>query len=405
MIYLIVILLIIALSYRYDYCKKETGKKVWYFALFIILVCVSGLRYRLGTDSIRYETYYKTIPYLWELSEGYFIKTRFEPGFVFLMSFCRGISSDFTLFQFIHTIIVNIAVFNFFYRNTRNIFLGLFLYCMILYIPLNFEVLRESLAIACFLFAWEYFKKNNFLIYYILILLAMSFHIGSAICLLCPIFLLPGINYAFTLGKRTIFICIGVISLGFIINLLFFNIVKMLTFSATLVDRATAYSKDELGGVTLNLAGAIGVSIRWVIYPLLAMYFIKRRKRSFTKEERSDIKHIETLALVSIYIGLITIPISIFYRFNNYFYFFTILVLCIFAFNTLNIKQKRYKLNFIYWCLVFLPLIALQIRGQMSGINFSGSLKAYMTYFPYSSRLDPQIDRNREAVFKYYRSW
>lgn len=402
MIYLIIIVTIIILSYRYDYCKKETGKKVWIFALFIILICVSGLRYRLGTDSVRYETYYKTIPFLWELNDSYFLKMRFEPGFVLLMSFCRGITSDFTLFQFIHAIILNSAVFTFFYKNTRHCFLGILFYCIILYIPLNFEVLRESLAIACFLFAWPYFKNNNLLGYYLLILLAISFHVGATICLFCPLFLLPGFNYVFSFGKRTFFVCIIVLAAGFIINLLFFDMVKMLTFSATLADRATAYSKNELGGMTFNLAGALGVSIRWVVYPALALFLITHLK---TQMNRSDLKHLEVMVLMSIYIGLATIPISIWYRFNNYFYFFTILAISLASFERYNLNNKIYKFSFFYWCLFLFPLIALQIKGQMAPVNFSGSLKAYMTYYPYASRLNPVEDRNREAVFRYYHSW
>lgn len=404
MIYLLIFVTIIALTYRYDYCNRKTGRLFCVIGMFLILVSLSGLRYRLGTDSIRYETYYKTIPFLWELSSNYFQKMRFEPGFVILMSLCRGISSDFTFFQFIHAIIINSAVFIFLYNNTRHFFLGLFLYCLILYIPLNFEVLRESLAIAMFLFAWPYFKSNSYLKYYLLILLAISFHIGSAICLLCPLTILPGINTAFSLGKRTFFICIGVIAVGFIINLMFFDIVRTLTFSATLVDRATAYSKDELGGNTRNIMGIIGSIIRWVIYPCIALYFIKRQC-SHNKESGSEIKHLNAMVLMSVYIGLATIPISIWYRFNNYFLFFSILAISRFMFTSLQFEHKKYKFNFLYWCLFLLPLIVLQIRGQMNPVNYSGSLKAYMTYYPYSSRLNPIEDRNREAVFRYYRSW
>lgn len=405
MIYFVVLLLIVVLSYRYDYCRKESGRLFWYLITFLILVCVAGLRYRLGTDSVRYETYYKNMPMLWELDSYNWAKDRFEPGFVILMSVCRSISSDFTLFQFVHAIILNICVFLFFYKNTRHIFFGIFFYCLILYIQLNYEVLRESLAVGIFLISWEFFKKNNYIVYYLFILLAICFHIGSAFCLLCPLFLLPGINFLFTFGKRTIPICLGVIALGFVINLLFFDIVRLMTFSATMADRATAYSKNELGGTTLNLLGALGVSLRWVVFPWLGLYFTNKIIDHSNKLKENYWRHLETMTLVSMYIGCVSIPISIFFRFNDYFYFFSILAMSLFVFENLRLKKKRLKLSFMYWTIMFIPLIAIQIKGQFGNVNFSGTLKSYMSYYPYASRLDPVEDRNREAVFRYYKSW
>lgn len=405
MIYFIVLAALLFLSYRYDYCKKSQGRLFSYLVMFAVLVLIAGLRYRIGTDSVRYERYYEEFPYIWELRKNYFLKVRFEPGFVILMSLCKSITSDFTFFQFVCAIVTNSAVFYFIYKNTRHIFFGIFLYSFILYTQLNFEVLREAFAVSIFLLAWIPLKRNNLLVYYLLILLAITFHVGSTLCLLCPLFFIPGLNYFFTFGKRTLFICIGILAIGFTMNYLFFDFIKLLSISASITDRATAYSKNELGGSTLNLFGALGTSIRWVIYPLVSMYFINYRTIKKHGKLSSDLKRLEALSLMSVYIGLISIPIQILFRFNDYFFFFSIAIISSFIFSQLTFKHKTYKLNFLYWIILLIPLFYIQARGQIAGVNNSGSLKAYMSYYPYASRLDREEDRHREAIFRYYKSW
>ncbi len=403
MIYFIIIFTIFILIFRYDYCRKQGGRTFWYIALFVALVVVAGLRYRIGTDSVRYETYYKSMPVLWELSMKYFEKTRFEPGFVILMSACRSVTQDFILFQFVHAIIINSAVFLLFWRNSRNPFTGILFYCFMSYMALNTEVLREALAVAVFLFSWPFFKRNNFLVYYALILLAISFHLGASVCLLCPLFVLPGLGYFFKLGKRTIFICAAILIVGFAINKLFFNYVKLFTFSATLMDRATAYAQDELGDSTYNIMGVLGSVVKRILYPVLAIYFL--RKDRLSRNQKNNLKHLEALALFSIYIALMTIVINIFHRFNSYFLIFTALLISKWIFTPLRVKGKRYVLSFKYWCLILLPFFIFTVKDEFGSVGVSGRLKTYMTYYPYSSRLTMEEDRNREALFRFYRSW
>lgn len=404
MIYLVILLALIFFSYRYDYRKATVGKGFCTLCVVMAFILVAGLRYRLGVDSIRYESYYAKVPEIWNLKYSYFMKTRFEPGFVILWSLCKSVSSDFTFFQLVHATILNLTVWWFFRKNTPHIFFAFFLYAIILYVFLNYEVLREALAIVCFLFAWDYLKRFNFLMYYVLAALAVTFHIGACVTLLCPLFFIPGINWFFTFGKRTIFICAAIIGIVFAISHFFFSFAQLLTFSATAVDRATAYSKNVLGGTMVNVLGALAVLIRWVGYPSLALYCLYRRKREGVAEQR-NFKVLEALTLMSVYISCCSIPMQLFLRFNNYFLWFSIVCMSRLAFSTLPIKGKKYRLSFLYWMVVFFPLMFLQGKGQFQEIGFSGKFKQYMVYYPYSSRLDPQEDRAREALFLYHRAW
>lgn len=405
MIYLLIFIMLLVLCYRYDYVGHKRNKMFWTIVSFIALVLVAGLRYRIGVDSIRYESFYTYVPKIWEITPIFLEKTRWEPSFVLLMSVCKVISPDFTVFQLVHAVIINTAVFIFFYRNTRHFFFALAAYALLNYIPLNTEVLREALAVAIFLFAWEPFKRGNYLLYTLLILLAMTFHLGSTLMLFMPLMMLPGIRELFKFGKRTFFFCFGLLGIGFLVNLMFFDFIKLIAFSADVTDRATIYESNELGGNMLNFMGAIGFSIRYILYPLVAIYFIWKNKDSWDKTQTKTMNKIRMFTFMSIYVCILTIPIAIFHRFNSYFLFFSILMVSDWVFTVLKTKKRNLRLSFFSWFLIFVPLVTFQVRAQMGNENESGTLKGYMRYIPYYNRLDPQEDRDREALFRYHKSW
>lgn len=397
--------MLLVLCYRYDYAGHRRHKMTWTVISFITLVLIAGLRYRIGVDSIRYESFFEKVPKIWEITRIYFETTRWEPGFIVFMSICRSISDDFTVFQLLHALFVNTAVFYFFYRNSRHFFFCLTAYALMNFIPLNTEVLREAMAVAIFLWAWEPFKRGNYLLYSLLIIVAMFFHMGSMILLTMPLMRLPGLRELFKFGKRTLFLCTGLLAFGFIINLMFFEFVKLISFSVEMTDRATVYAASELGGNLFNPMGVLGFSIRYIFYPLAAMFFLKRESKNWDREERMVMSKIQIFAFMSIYVCILTIPIAIFHRFNSYFFFFSILIVSDWVFTILHMKTRKVRLSFAYWAIIFIPLIVFHIKSQTGGENESATLKGYMRYIPYYSRFNPEEDRDREAIFRYHRAW
>ena len=51
MIYLIVIILLLLLSFRYDINGKTEGREQCYLAMLVIFILIAGLRWRLGVDT------------------------------------------------------------------------------------------------------------------------------------------------------------------------------------------------------------------------------------------------------------------------------------------------------------------------------------------------------------------
>ena len=63
MIYLIVIILLLLLSFRYDINGKTEGREQCYLAMLVIFILIAGLRWRLGVDTPNYlDSFYHRYP-------------------------------------------------------------------------------------------------------------------------------------------------------------------------------------------------------------------------------------------------------------------------------------------------------------------------------------------------------
>ena len=133
MIYIIVLLTLIVLSYRYDYLKKTKNKKIWYYVTLIVFILIAGLRYRIGLDSVRYEIGYKFYPSIDELTAYDFINSSHQPLYFLLSATARSISDEFWVLQMLHSILVNVVIFRFFRLNTNNVFIAVIFYFIFLY--------------------------------------------------------------------------------------------------------------------------------------------------------------------------------------------------------------------------------------------------------------------------------
>lgn len=398
MLYLSIVIILLVLTYFYDYRRIERGRMVWFFVMLVIFILVAGLRYRLGTDSIRYERYFVYGPTLAELRQSDFISTRFSPLYIIFSASLRSITDQFVVFQIFHAIIVNSVIFYFIFKNTRKIFFGLLIYGFFLYTSLNMEAIREAFAVCAFLLAWPFFKNGKWLLWYGMSFIAFMFHTSAVFMFLLPIIVVPGVKQLFVVGKRTVPICLLLCAVAFVIRIKFFNYVAQLAFLENVAERATVYSKTDLASSSLNISGIILYYFRLVLYPVVALFILCDKENARFK---SDSRFVE-MVLMSVYIGIMSIAIPIFYRFNNYFFFFVIIALCDIVFSNFNLNFKRYKLRYLTWLIIFIPFFYLQVWViYLGNVNRTGTLKTYMNYYPYASRIEMEKDADREKVFTF----
>ena len=171
MIYFFLLFLIIFLVFVFDVGKRSRSnvkqKKIAWNFICVLLIIISAIKYRVGSDVVIYTDEYKEILPItranWDYIFGNFNR---QLGWMILVTICKSITPSFLLPQIIISIFVNSTIFNFIKSNTEKPFVGLLLFYLIAYAPYNFEVLRQSIAIAFFIMGIKYYKDSKWFKYY-----------------------------------------------------------------------------------------------------------------------------------------------------------------------------------------------------------------------------------------------
>ena len=402
MVYFFIIFLLSFLVYYYDYKNNKQGRLFWLVFITIIFIIIGGLHYRVGFDSITYERYFKELPPISQLRYKDIETSRFAPGFIIFQSFTKQFSKDLLLFNFLQSIFVCSVVTLFFNRNTKRPFFALLMFFFFLYTLLIFEQVREAIAVSFFLLAWPYFIKKNWIIWYALSICAMLFHTSAIFMLILPLILLPGINQLFVFGKRTLFLCAFVLILSFYLQYTFSKYIELLSFTKLTEDLASKYQNTHYVKGTLNIIGILSQIIKNVLLTYLALYFVnKGMKNQF---QNNVLLRLNSFVIISIFISLISIGVPIISRFNNYFFFFSILIISDWVFDYIILNNKKIKFKFSYWLILLIPFFSLQFYNTYyNSINKTGTYKTYMAYYPYTSYIDKEKDLNKEKVLQYSR--
>lgn len=399
MIYFILLAFIAIATYQFDYLKKRRNRQVCYYVILLALILVAGFRYRVGLDTVRYESQYEYIPSIDEIDLDDFNNNAYDPLYLLLASISKTISSEFWVLQLLHALLVNVIVFRFIKLNTENIFFGVLCYYLFLYINFMCEVMREACAVSMLLLGWEYLKKEKIFKFSIFCILAYGFHTSAFILLLFPILNIIKVwNYC-SVNKYTPVLLIFVLIFGYYIQHLLFDYLLLLDVSTRFSNKVEAYSDNSLSQSVLNIKGIISTTIKFILYPFTVRLLMQYNNiRYFYKQ-------IDPLLICCFCAAMLSIPIALLYRYNNYFMLFAIIVLCQIVFYKGKIyisKRKFIKLNsFLTWTIIFFPLFFFTLIGYYSRDGRS-PYRAYVRYYPYSSIFGKETDMTREKLFNYY---
>lgn len=403
MIYLLLFFILLLFIYHFDYkCNKKYKYFCFYF-LMLSMILLAGLRYRIGVDTIRYEVYYKESSDIFSLtfSEIFRNENRADPLYVLLSSIARTISDDFWVLQLLQASLVNVIFFRFVKRNTNNVFLAIMLFYVILYLNYMCEVMREACAVSMFLLAWEFFKKEKWIKYYILCVMAFLFHTSSVVLFFLPLIVILKMDKLFSVNfKTTSVVLIGFLWLGFYVQESFFEFLQMISINElneSLSDKVARYGqKESLTGAIFNWKGIVSIFLKYICYPFWAIISLKQLGKNLGK--------LEIMVSMNFIFSILMIAIAILYRFNNYFIPFSIISISNFVFNE-KILTISYRLvcikGFITWTLILCPLFFVHLYEYVSSVD-NTNLKEYMRYYPYSSVLSPELDSDRERLYRYH---
>lgn len=377
MTYLFVIILLLVLSSKYDFNdninpqKKE--KAFWFVCAIFILI--AGLRYNIGADTVDgYAPEYNSFPkfnsssWLSEIS-GY---ARYQPGWFIFESICRLLSPNFVLLQLAHATFINIVYFYFIKKYSKLWFATILIYAVSGYMQLNTEVLRESMAVAFTLLAFDSMVEKKYIRMVVFAILSYLFHVSGIMAIIVVFMSLLNDS------KRTriIFLCVSVlVVVGY----------ASIDFNTTLLDRI--FYEGRVGDYisqkvkySAGIHGWILYYILWVIIPFIILCFIPVDN---TKGRRS----IVFMFLLFAALKFLTIYSFFFNRFANYLFpFYWIAVSSFYGnFTTKNLIKNR--------TIILLLLISVIFYSYNSSLFFKESVSpsfnmAYERYYPYKSVLE-----------------
>lgn len=384
--YFSIILIILMCAYFYDFKSYQKNKLFWFNTVLCLLICLSGFRYQIGTDSFFYEREFQTYPKLFDLNYSFVFENRYAPLYVVLNSLVRSITSHFWVLQFILSVFINTAFFSFIKQFGRGKidFTIIFFYFCTLYYNLNCEVLRESIAVGLFLFSIGFLNAKKYSRYFLLIFIAIGFHFGAVLLLPVPFFRRLHMN------KKFILIAVIIISLSPLIKQLSLStIINLALNSSFFIGFASSYISEDF---QISQGVSINTIILQFILPIICYFYVKSKSK-----EWQIFDYLLICYLFFFWFSVLFIPIFI--RYNNY---LSIIYYYYYAAAIVELSKRLTKNHYIVFLLLLVPF---------SYTNYNSWTNAYIDeklsnrkrielINPYTSIFDPVIIPNRRSIYE-----
>lgn len=173
--------------------------KINYIIIFMMFFFLAALRYNIGGDTQHYMSNWHMYPSIlssdWadeyqKIYEHHRWAQRYQPGWMFYAMIVKSIHPSFITLQVITSFLLNFAIFRTIRKYSPYPFLSLLIYYLTFtFILLEFEVVRESIAVSIFLLvAFDNWVQKKWLRYYIGTSLAFLIHPSAILMFIFPIF-------------------------------------------------------------------------------------------------------------------------------------------------------------------------------------------------------------------------
>lgn len=187
MVIYILIFLLIFIATILMKTNTNKQKKIYLFIVFGLMTLFACLRkYTIGIDlQYLYAPYFKTIGLT---SFGRLSSINLELGYVFFCKLISLINKDVQCLIIISSIIIYSSYAYFIYKNSENVKYSSLLFILFMLYFMSMNIVRQELAIAIILFAFELLKKKKKVLFVLIIILTSLIHQSAIIFLLLPIF-------------------------------------------------------------------------------------------------------------------------------------------------------------------------------------------------------------------------
>lgn len=388
-IYITILIYLFILFYVYDIIGKKQFRKQNYIFSCILLIIIAGIRYRVGLDTTAYMRSFES-PYYPQLSDfSIFGDYGSDIFWVLINSTAKSIGGGFYTVQFIQAIIVNVAVFWFLKKHSPKPFMAVLLFFMFQWWNYCFEAMRESIAIAFYLFALDsLISENSLKKYYLRVWPAALVHTFGFVTFLFPLIQKIKINKYLPL----IFILfLGVFfSISDILNGLVESIAGLENAASA---KATKYIESDIYGTSnLSLAGIAALFISRII-PMTYLIYVLYKNR----EQETDV--FIPYIICYILVVLLRIEVPIFFRFYNYFEI--MLIIAMTQAVSLPTASRSNIRNVISWFMITFMIFIRAYELTKPETDSLNGYKTYNRYIPYNSIFTEDYNEESEYIFRY----
>jgi len=330
---------------------------------------------------LNYMDSYEKLPSLGNLSMIDFESFRYSPLYIIFCAICKSISDSFVVFQLFHSLVINLIIFRFIYKYSNYRFCAVFFYFLLSYINYNFVVLREALAIATFLFSYDYYRNGSWLKYYVCAFVAFGFHTSGIFVFFLPLLKKLKFNPSYFILLSFCFILFNIFSN----NLLFLFQIFLIT--ENIEEQATSYLELFNLNWTIRLYNVC-------IYAIFPLFFILLRKQN-----NGNNKYYENMLCVYVLIGMLIWFVPIFYRFTNYITMFYVLLLSDVFFDIAKLRFFSRTRKFAVIGIFSIFYISMSFLSFFTSYEGVEDGKAYRDFYPYHSIFNPVKDPIREKIW------
>lgn len=400
MIYLVVALVLCISIYLYDIRKLEKGRNFVLILTGCLLVGVSGLSYHLGVDWVLTESLFNRFDHGFRELIYHYSDYITDIGFVILTFIISKLTDNYAAVQLFVAAVLTTSVILFFKRYTRHLFTAIFCYYLFSFTHFGFNVLREDMAVALFLFAWRPLTQKRFGVYYLLVVLAFTMHFSAFVTWFVPLLRIEKIRNYFLPGRR--FLYTGLITLLVVWILIEYAVpvMKLLPQTMTVRRLIRFYGPSFENGCHLNIKGIIGQTVCTILIPLIAILL------NLPSRNQKDSPGLIPIVMVSVCISIIALFISPVKRFNDYFIFFIYSLVGSISFSRLPGKAGKFisnnrTISVGLFILLLCPKAYLQIKYLTHKSGKYQNIPAYRLYYPYNSYMSIKKDAERDTLDYY----
>ena len=313
-------LLLLVWSAIFCFRKPSKVKNIIFTVIaFSQLFAISLFRYQIGYD---YNMYAVGCQFMNEDGFSNLTYNDWEIGFVLMTKLLGLILPDYMWYMGLMTVLTIIPAAIFICRHSEMPWVSTILYVNLFLFIMSMNFVRQALALSLVMLAWEFLKRNQFIPFLIIILIASLFH--QTVLIMIPVYLLVKMTPTF---KELII---------YAYMLLWFYI-----SSTGFIDLITKFYHEEYTGSVFLTEG---VSFIYAILPVLLIVCAFILVKAGTINVTNENKYIINLSLIASILMVTMSRHSIIERLSYYFITFVILLVPV-IYRSIRTKGVTLKLS------------------------------------------------------------